>query len=78
MNELKCENEELEQYWRRLCLRVDGIPSVENETSDEVLGKVMSLMQKAECDIPEVVIDRVHIIDKGYLEKNSKNYIKAS
>ena len=28
VNELKCENEELEQYGRRLCIRVNGIPSV--------------------------------------------------
>ena len=27
--------EDLEQYGRRLCLRVDGIPAVSNESSDE-------------------------------------------
>ena len=31
VNELKHENEELEQYGRRLCVRFDGIPLVENE-----------------------------------------------
>ena len=72
VNELKSENEELELYGRRLCLR-DGIPSpVENETSDEALDKVMSLMQEAECDIPEVVIDRTHRIGKAYVVKSSK------
>ena len=48
MNELKRENEELEKYSRRLYVRTYGIPLVENEASDEVLGKVMSLMQEAE------------------------------
>ena len=62
MNKLKCVNEELEQCDRSLWVRVDGIPLVENEASDEVLDKVMSFMQEAECDIPEVVIDRAHII----------------
>ena len=37
VNGLKRENEEVEQYGRSLCVRVDGIPSLENETSDEVL-----------------------------------------
>ena len=60
LNEIKRENEELEQYGRRLCVRIEGIPSVGNEASDEVLDKVMSLMAEAECDIPEVVIDRAH------------------
>ena len=76
MNEIKRENEELEHYGRRLCVRIDGIPLVENETSDEVLDKVMSLMEEAECDILEVVIDRAHRIGKGYVEKNSKKLCK--
>ena len=44
VNKLKCENKELQQYGRRFCVRVDGIPLDENETSGEVLDKVMSLM----------------------------------
>ena len=43
VNELKRENEEFEQYGRRLCVRVDGIPLVENDKFDQVLDKVMSL-----------------------------------
>ena len=77
LNEIKRENEELEQYGRRLCVRIEGIPPVENETSDEVLDKVISLMGEAECDIPEVVIDRAHRIGKGYVEKILKSYVKV-
>ena len=29
------------------CVRTEGIPSVENETFDEVLDKVMSLLNKS-------------------------------
>ena len=43
VNELKRENEELEQYGRRLCVRVDGIPLIENDKFDQVLDKVVSL-----------------------------------
>ena len=50
---------------------------VKNETFDEVLDKVTSLMEEAECDIPEVVIDRAHRIGKGYVEKNSKKLCKS-
>ena len=42
VNELKRENVELETYDRGLCVRVDGIPSVENDASDKVLDKVLS------------------------------------
>ena len=55
VNELKHENEELEQYGRRLCVTDAILSPVENETSGEVLDKVMPLMQAAECDIPETV-----------------------
>ena len=71
-NGLKRENEEVEQYGRSLCVRVDGIPSLENETSDEVIDKFKSLMQEAECDIPQVVIDRAHGIGKGSVEKKTR------
>ena len=37
----------------------------------------MSLMEEAECDIPEVVIDRAHKIGNGYVRKNSKKLCKS-
>ena len=57
---LQSKNEDLEQYGRRLCIRIEGIPTTDNETSEEVLRKVQSLINKAECDIPDVAIDRAH------------------
>ena len=44
-NEVKRENEEHEQYDRRLRVTNDGVPLVENVTSDEVLDKIKSLME---------------------------------
>ena len=65
---LECKNEELEPYGRRLCLRI-GVPSVENESSDDVFDKVKSLITESGCEIPDVVIDRAHRIGKGYEDK---------
>ena len=66
---LECKNEELEQYGGRCCLRTEGVPSVENESSDDVLGKVKSLITESGCEIPDVVIDRAHQIGRGYKGK---------
>ena len=46
---VKCRNEELEQYGRRCCLRIEGVPSVENESLDDVLGKVKFLITESRC-----------------------------
>ena len=64
---LECKNEELEQYGRRCCLRIEGVPSLENESSDDVLGKVKSLITESGCKIPDVAIDKAHRIGRGYL-----------
>ena len=53
-------NEELEQYGRRLCVRIDGIPAVENENSDEVLDMMTSLIKETSCYIPDIITDRAH------------------
>jgi len=37
---LKINVNDNEQYGRRLCLRVDGIPCAEKETAEEVLDKL--------------------------------------
>ena len=44
------ENEKLEQYGCRLCLRIDGVPVQKGETSEGVLKKVTC--EKANLDIP--------------------------
>ena len=36
-------NEELEQYGRRLCLRIDSVPAVKYESSDDLLEFTKSL-----------------------------------
>ena len=71
INKLEVDSEELEQYGRKLCIRIEGVPSAEKETSEEVLEKVKCLVSEPGCDIPDVVIDRAHHIGKGYTDKKS-------
>lgn len=72
INNLEGDTEELEQYGRRLCLRIDGVPSAtEKESSEEVLETVKSLISESGCDIPDAVIDRAHRIGKNYTDKKS-------
>ena len=37
VNKLQASQDELEQYGRRLCIKTDGVPVAENETSNDVL-----------------------------------------
>ena len=46
------EVEEVEQYGRRLCLRINGVPTEEGETNKDVLHKVMPLCSDAEINNP--------------------------
>ena len=66
-------HEALEQYDRRLCLRIDGVPTKTNESSDDVLDSVKSLFKKAKVDIPKSVTDRAHRIGSRYLGASSNN-----
>ena len=70
-------HEELEQYGRRLCLRIDGVPTKANESSDDVLDSVKSLFKEAKVDIPESIIYRAHSAGSRYLDAYSNNYCKS-
>ena len=73
MSILKCKNEELEKQGRRCCLKIEGVPSVENQSSGDVLGKVKTLITESGCEILDVVIHRAHRIDRGYKTRNMAN-----
>ena len=79
INELKKQNraiavscEETEQYSRRLCLRTDGVPSVDRETSSDVLEKVKEICAESNLEIPDSNLDRAHRIGKSYFDKIKK------
>ena len=58
----KCDD--LEQYGRRLCLRILDVDGDDSETSDDVFNKCTELFNKLELDIPGACIDRAHRIGK--------------
>lgn len=70
--EFQQANEELEEYGTRLCVRIDGVPTVDNNTSDEVLDKVKSLIEQISYDISDGVSNRFHRTGKRY-NKKEKN-----
>ena len=66
--ELQLANEEFEQYGRRLCVRINGVPTIDNENSDKVL-KVKFLFKETICDILDLALDRSQQVGKGYNDK---------
>ena len=84
ISELKKQNraiaascEETEQYSRRLCLRIDGVPSVDKETSSDVLEKVKEICAESNLEIPDSNLDRAHRIGKSYFDKIKKVKCKS-
>ena len=63
--------EELEQYGRRLCLRIDGVPHKEVETANEVLQTVKEKIDEVGADIPDVVIDRAHRVGAPFFDDST-------
>ena len=61
---IKLQNqvEENEQYNRRMCLQIDGVPSCEKESAEEVLDKVRDLVKEADVIFPDFGFDRAHRI----------------
>ena len=60
VNELKDSQDELEQYGKWLCIRLDGVAMAENETSKEVLQNVKSTIEESSSEIPDIAINRAH------------------
>ena len=82
--ELKKENiknlaasEENEPYGRRLCLRIDRIPTEKKESSENVLHKVTEMWTEAGVDIPTEVAERAHRTGPSYTDKNSNVSCKS-
>ena len=61
-----------------MCLRFEGIPTENNKTSDKDLEKIMGICKDSEVEIPDTVIDRTHRIDIPYVDKTTKNHVRAS
>ena len=64
--------EELDQYGRRLCLRINGIEMKKDETSGDVFNLVKEKIVEAKVDIPNCVVDRAHRIGKVLNNRDGK------
>ena len=70
-------NEDLEQYGRRLCLRIDGVPTVKDESNDDVLDFTKSLFKEAKVAVPDNVLDRVHRVAPSYTDRITNKNCKS-
>ena len=71
------KNEELEQFGRHLCLRVDVIPAISNESSDDVMNLTKSLFKEVKVSVPENVLDCAHRIGPIYTDRVSHKKCKS-
>ena len=80
LRELNIDNqsrkEKLEQYGRRLCLRIDGLSTVQNESSDDVLELTKSLFKEAKVAVPDNVLNRAHRIGPSYKDRITSKKIQ--
>ena len=73
----QANTEELEQYGRRLYLRIDGIPLKNNEISEDILDSVKNLFELTKVNIPDVIVDRAHRIGRIYKDHASNKNCKG-
>ena len=59
------------QHQWRLYLRINGFKCNEDESSEECIGKVKSLLKD---EIPDMALDRAHRISQ--VRQNATNYMK--
>ena len=65
--QMQNSKEELEQYRRRLCLRINGVPVKSDETSNDVLKYIKEMFDEGELNIADAVINRAHRVGPEYL-----------
>ena len=66
LNEMESRLENAEQYSRRSCLRIFGVPLPEDgdESAKNCLTKVRKVFKELDVDVPDDCIDRAHRIGK--------------
>ena len=69
--------EELEQYGMRLCLRIDSVPTVKDESSNDVLEFTKSLFKEAKVAVPDSVLDCTHRNAPSYMDRSTSKKCKS-
>ena len=64
--------DELEQYGRRVYLRIEGVEHKVNKKSEEIWEKVINIVKQSEAEIPESVLDRAHRIGPTYTDNDTR------
>ena len=62
---LEKKTDDVEQYGRRLCLRIDNIPISEGENPKVIEQELQKEFADMGVELPEDAIDRAHRIDKN-------------
>ena len=66
ITKLENDNDDLEQYGRRVCLRIKDVPVANEETAKEVFKKTENLLKKVCPNLSGDCIDRTHCIGVDY------------
>ena len=69
--------DELEQYGRRVCLRIEGVEHKVSEKSEEFLEKVINIVNESEAEVPESVLERAHHIGPTYTDNDTGNKMQS-
>ena len=72
VNLLQRDKENSEQYSRRLCLRIYGIETEQNEDGNKCLEKAKKVINELGVIVPDECIDRAHRIGKVKNENGKK------
>ena len=71
--------DELKQYGRRLCIRIDSVPKQNNEKAEDVLKFAKGLIEKVpDLEITEVVIGSAHRIGPDFTDKKAQKVLSLS
>ena len=70
MGNMELKMDDAEQYSRRACLRIYGIPSQQNEAVGDCVKKVLELFKEINVTVTEEQIDRAHRIGRKTQEKD--------
>ena len=68
------QTDDVEQYGRRLCLRVDNVPVNEGETPKDLEDALLKDFESMGLDLPEFSVDRAHRIGRKFeVEEEDEN-----
>ena len=70
VTKLENDNDGLEQYGRRVCLRIEDVLVANEETAEEIFKKTENLLKKVCPNLFADYIDRAHIIRVTNRKKN--------